>query len=366
MTDQAAMTLALAEAVKGLGRTHPNPAVGAVVVKGGRVIATGFHARAGEPHAEAVALKQAGRRARGATLYVTLEPCDHHGRTPPCTEAIVAAGVTRVVYASTDPNPLVDGKGARRLRAAGVAVKGGVLAAEAEALNRPFFKAMRTGLPWVTLKAGITLDGKLATASGSSKWITSAASREAAHHLRDLSDAILVGAGTVEADDPRLTTRLPGGRSAVRVVLDPALRLGPRAALADTREARTIVVTAADLASPRAKALAARGVELWRAPAPRGRFALRPLLRRLAKAGLLHVLVEGGAQVHGAFLSAGLFDELVLFVAPSVFGHAALTWTGGLLAKTPAKALRFEGLHAERVGDDLMVTARRRAASSAR
>lgn len=366
MTDAEAMTIALGQALKGLGRTHPNPAVGAALVKGGRVIATGFHARAGEPHAEALALRAAGRAARGATLYVTLEPCDHHGRTPPCTEAIIAAGVKRVVFASTDPNPLVDGKGARRLRAAGLAVTAHVLQDEAEALNRPFFKAMRTGLPWVTLKAGVTLDGKVATASGRSKWITSAASRTAAHHLRDLADVIVVGANTVVADDPRLTTRVPGGRNPARLVLDATLRTSPRAALADTREARTIIATAADLASPKAKALAARGVELWRVPAPKGRVALRPLLRRLVKAGLLHVLVEGGAAVHGAFLAQGTFDELVLFMAPSLFGHAALTWSGGLLAKTPAKALRLEGLHAERVGEDLMVTARRRAASTAR
>ncbi len=364
MTDAAAMAMALAEAVKGLGRTHPNPAVGAVVVKSGRVIATGFHERAGAPHAEALALQRAGARAKGATLYVTLEPCDHHGRTPPCTEAILAAGVRRVVFASTDPNPVVNGRGARRLKAAGVAVTAHVLAAQAEALNRPFFKAMRAGLPWVTLKAGITLDGKLATATGASKWITSAASREVAHRLRDLADVIVVGSGTVAHDDPRLTARLPGGRNPTRLVLDAVLCTSPRAALADTRQAPTIIATAAPLDSPKARALLRRGVQLWRVPAKGDRIALKPLLRRLAKAGLLHVLVEGGAAVHGAFLSAGLVDELVLFVAPSVFGHAALTWSGGLFAATPARALRFEELQAERVGDDLMVTARRAASSS--
>lgn len=365
MTDAEGMVLALVEAVKGLGRTHPNPAVGAVLVKGGRVVGRGFHARAGEPHAEVLALAQAGRAARGATLFVTLEPCNHHGRTPPCTDALLAAGVRRVVYASTDPNPLVDGKGARRLARAGVAVTAHVLREEAEALNRPFFKVMRTGLPWVTLKAGVTLDGKLATSTGRSKWITSPEAREAAHHLRDLCDAVLVGAGTVLADDPRLTTRLPGGRNATRVVLDAELRTPARAALYDTSEAPTIVATSAPLDSARAKALQRRGVELWPVPSRAGKVALRPLLRRLVESGRLHLLVEGGAAVHGAFLSADLVDELVLFVAPAVFGHGGLTWSGGLEVLAPARAPRFEGLRAERVGVDLMVTARR-AASSAR
>jgi diaminohydroxyphosphoribosylaminopyrimidine deaminase/5-amino-6-(5-phosphoribosylamino)uracil reductase len=365
VTDVDAMVLALAEAVKGLGRTHPNPAVGAVVVKGGRVIGRGFHARAGEPHAEVIALGAAGAAARGATLYVTLEPCNHHGRTPPCTDAILAAGVKRVVYASTDPNPLVNGRGARRLASAGVQVTAHVLREEAEALNRPFFKVMRTGLPWVTLKAGVTLDGKLATSTGRSKWITSPEAREAAHHLRDLCDAILIGAGTVRADNPRLTTRLPGGRNATRVVLDAGLRTPPRAAIYDTREAPTIVATSAPPDSAAAKALTRRGVELWSVPSRAGKVALRPLLKRLVKSGRLHLLVEGGAALHGAFLAADLVDELVLFVAPSVFGHAGLTWSGGLDILNPARAPRFEGLRAERVGVDLLVTARR-AASTAR
>lgn len=361
MNDEAAMSLALAEAVKGLGRTHPNPAVGAVLVKGGRVIATGYHAKLGGPHAEAVALVKAGARAKGATLYSTLEPCNHHGRTPPCSEAIVKAEVGRVVFGSSDPNPLVNGKGVRRLRAAGISVTSHVLRQAADSLNRPFLKAMRTGLPWVTAKAALTLDGKLATATGQSKWISSEASRKVAHQLRDVVDVVVVGASTVVADDPQLTTRLSkrGSRNPMRLVLDPFLRTSPRAALYDTKAARTIVATLESATSPRAQALTRRGVEIWTVPGAKGHLRLEPLLRRLVKEGALHVLVEGGAMVHQSFLEAGLVDELVLFVAPKLFGHGGLTWSGALDVKDPAQAMQFEALDAVRVGPDLMVTARR-------
>jgi diaminohydroxyphosphoribosylaminopyrimidine deaminase/5-amino-6-(5-phosphoribosylamino)uracil reductase len=350
MNDEAAMALALAEAVKGLGRTHPNPAVGAVLVKGGRVIATGYHARLGGPHAEAVALGQAGKQARGATLYSTLEPCNHHGRTPPCSDAIMAAGVRRVVYASSDPNPLVNGKGVRRLKAAGITVLPHVLRRAADALNQPFLKAMRTGLPWVTAKAAITLDGKLATSTGQSKWISSEASRKVAHQLRDVVDVVVIGASTVIADDPRLTVRLgkKGTRNPMRLVIDPNLRTSPRAKVYDTTDARTILVT-----KKSGQKFIDRGVEVWPLK------GLEPLLRRLVQEGALHVLVEGGAQTHRSFLAAGLVDELVLFVAPKLFGHSGLTWSGALAVNDPAKAVQFEALDAVRVGPDLMVTARR-------
>ncbi len=354
------MTLALAEAVKGLGRTHPNPAVGAVIVKGGKVIGAGYHAKWGGPHAEAVALLRAGSAAKGATLYSTLEPCNHHGRTPPCSEAIIAAGVKRVVYASSDPNPLVNGKGVRRLRAAGVKVSPHVLRRSADAINQPFLKAMRTGLPWVTAKAAITLDGKIATETGKSKWISSEESRRISHQLRDVIDVVLVGASSVIADDPLLTTRLgkKGTRNPVRLVLDPSLRTDPRSQIYDTNPARTIVAT---LQSRGADALAKRGVEVWTMPGRKGSIDLDALLRRLVKEGLLHMLVEGGAGVHRSFLEAGLVDELVLFLAPKLFGHGGLTWSGALGVKDPSKAIQFEALDAVRVGPDLMVTASRRA-----
>lgn len=352
MKDDAGIALALNEALKAVGRTHPNPAVGAVIVKGGKIVSTGFTAPAGGPHAEATALARAGKRAKGATLYVSLEPCAHHGRTPPCTDAIIAAGIKRVVFSVKDPNPRVNGKGAKKLRAAGLEVVQGVRAADAEKLNRPFFKFMREGLPWVTLKAGVTLDGKLATSTGKSKWITSEVSRTVAHELRDSLDAILVGAGTVEADDPALTVRLPPGearKNPVRVVLDAALRTRPERQIFDASVARTILVTP-HLASRHA----ARGVEVWNVT------GTEALLRKLAAEGLLHVMVEGGAFTHAEFLKAGLFDELVLFVAPKVFGHDGLTWSGLLGVREPSAAIALENLHAEPVGDDLMITATRK------
>jgi diaminohydroxyphosphoribosylaminopyrimidine deaminase/5-amino-6-(5-phosphoribosylamino)uracil reductase len=324
-------------------------------VKRGKVIAAGYHAKAGGPHAEAVALLKAGSAAKGATLYSTLEPCNHHGRTPPCSEAIIAAGIKRVVYASSDPNPLVNGKGVRRLRAAGIDVAPHVLRHSADAINQPFLKTMRTGLPWVTSKAGITLDGKIATERGLSKWITSDESRRISHQLRDVVDVVVVGSSTVIADDPLLTTRLgkKGTRNPARLVLDPALRTNPRSKIYDTKAARTIVATSESPDAPNALKLARRGVEVWTMT------SLEALLRRLAKEGALHVLVEGGAGVHRSFLEAGLVDELVLFISPKLFGHGGLTWSGALGIQDPEKALKFEALDAVRVGPDLMVTARR-------
>jgi diaminohydroxyphosphoribosylaminopyrimidine deaminase/5-amino-6-(5-phosphoribosylamino)uracil reductase len=331
--------------------------VGAVIVKGRKVIATGFHARAGTPHAEAIALAAAGERARGATLYSTLEPCDHQGRTPPCTEAIIARGVARVVFGSNDPNPLVNGKGLRRLRKAGVVVEGGVLKAATDALNKPFFKSVTTGLPFVTLKAGITLDGKLATASGESKWITSEAAREAAHRLRNRVDAVIVGAGTVLADDPRLTTRLEGGRTPVRVVLDATLSSPSKSQLFDVKAGRVIVATTALLTSRKARALLSRGVEVWSFPAVAGLVPLETLLRRLDAEGLLHVLVEGGASTHAAFLAQGLADEVLLYVAPKLFGHGGLTWSGMLGVKHPEDALKLGPLEVETLNGELVIRA---------
>lgn len=357
--DERFMRLALDEAKKGVGRTHPNPAVGAVIVKGGRVIATGYHARAGTAHAEANALLLAGAKAKGATIYSTLEPCDHFGRTPPCTQAILDGGLRRVVYGSSDPNPLVNGKGVKRLRRAGLEVQGGVLASACDALNAPFFKVMRTGLPFVTVKVGSTLDGKIATGAGASKWITSEASRARAHRLRDAVDAIVVGAGTVIADDPKLTTRLPGGRDALRVVLDPTLRTKPTAQVYAAGGAPTIVATTRPEDSSRARAFSKRKVRVLSVAERAGGLDLDDLLRRLAREGVLHVLVEGGAGTISGFLRAGLVDELQLFLAPTLFGAEGLTWSGRLPGvRTPADGPRFEVVDVERVGPDVLVRAR--------
>ena len=350
------MRLALEQARRGVGRTHPNPPVGAVVVKGGKVVGKGFTSPPGGPHAEIRALADAGSKARGAALYTTLEPCDHYGKTPPCSLAILEAGVKRVVFASSDPNPLVNGKGVRRLKKAGVEVVPHVLRDQADRLYRPFFKFMRTGLPFVTLKAAVTLDGKLSTRSGDSKWISGEGSRGRVHALRNTVDAVIVGAGTVRADDPMLTTRgVANGRDAVRVVLDPHLRTSSKAKLYTQKsKARTIVATL-EASYPRTQTLTDKGVEVWAVPGRGEQIDLKALLQRLGKAGLLHVLVEGGAGVHGSFLSSRLWDEMWLFVAPKLFGHEGLTFSGGLQVDDAKKAVPLQIAGVDRVGADLLL-----------
>ena len=355
--DQRLMSQALAEAERGRGRTHPNPVVGALIVRGGRVLARGHHARAGGPHAEIVALREAGSRARGADVYVTLEPHDHHGRTPPCTEALIAGGVRRVVIGSIDPNPLVRGRGVRRMRAAGLEVVTGVLQASCDAANESWFKFITRGLPWVHLKAAVTLDGKLATASGDSRWVSGPRSRLRVHQLRDRLDAVLVGIGTALADDPRLTVRgVPGGRDPVRVVVDALARLPTGARLLPALLACTSRAPAARL-----RRLEATGATVLRC---RGgaRVDLKDLLRKLALRGLTSVLVEGGAALHGSFLSRSLWDELSLFVAPSLAGARGLSWAGfkGPAVMADALSLRIASVDAASVAPDLLVHARPR------
>jgi len=354
------MLEALTEAERGRGRTHPNPIVGALVVSGGRVISRGHHQRAGGPHAEVVALEKAGARARGADLYVTLEPCNHHGRTPPCTDAILAAGVQRVVVGSIDPNPLVHGRGIRRIRAAGVRVDSGILAAECDRANEQWFKFITRKLPWVALKAAVTFDGKLATSSGDSRWVTGPLARERAHHLRDRLDAVLVGIGTALADDPRLTARGPGQRDPARVIVDPRARLPPASRLLRQRSTAETIV-AVTLAAPRhrIRALEQAGATILRCRHDRsGRIVLRDLLRRIAGRGLTTVLVEGGARIHGSFLRERLWDELFLFVAPKVLGEDALSWAGMPSPPSMGGALELRITGAEPLGADLLVTAR--------
>ncbi|HVP66349.1 MAG TPA: bifunctional diaminohydroxyphosphoribosylaminopyrimidine deaminase/5-amino-6-(5-phosphoribosylamino)uracil reductase RibD [Anaeromyxobacteraceae bacterium] len=350
------MALALREARRGLGRTSPNPAVGAVLVKGGKVVARGHHARAGSPHAEVVALRRAGARARGADLYTTLEPCDHWGRTPPCSVAIIEAGVRRVFVGSSDPNPLVNGRGLRRLRRAGVGVVTGVLRAECDRLNEAWFRFIVSGRPHVTLKAAVTLDGKIATRTGDSRWVTGTAARALVHRLRDRADAVLVGAGTALADDPRLSARLPGraGRNPLRVVLDSrlglprTLRLFRRGSGGDTLVA---YVTGRPPGAP-------RGVEYVRFRGRAGKVDLGDLLRELARRNVTSLLVEGGGEVHRAFLAAGLVDRVLLFVAPKVVGGDGIPWVGTPGVLRMADALALEDVDVRRVGGDILVSGR--------
>lgn len=354
------MRIALEEAAKGLGRTSPNPVVGAVLVKGGRIIARGYHKKAGTAHAEVVALEAAGSKAKGADLYTTLEPCDHYGRTPPCSLAILEAGVRRVICASADPNPQVSGKGVARLRRAGVKVLTGVLQEEADTLNRPFFKVIRTGMPWVTLKAAVTLDGKLATATGDSRWVTGEPARAWVHKLRDSVDVILVGANTVRKDDPKLTTRIPGGggKDPLRVVVDSHLRLSPGYTVFTQRSAaRTVIATLEDPEGRKAQRFLAQGVEVWQVRQKAGRVDLKALLKRIAKNGLNHVLVEGGAEMYGSFLRGHLADALALFLAPKLIGSPGLSWAGDLGVKEMAQAVSVSDLTFERHGQDVLLQA---------
>ena len=321
-TDEALMRRALELAARGLGETSPNPVVGCVVARGGRVVGEGLHARAGGPHAEVAALRQAGPRARGATLYVTLEPCAHQGRTPPCAPLVRDAGVARVVAALRDPNPLVAGRGLSLLRRSGVAVETGLLAAEAARLNERFLAWARHGRPFVLLKAALTLDGRIATASGRSKWITSPAQRRQARWLRRLHDAVLVGVGTALADDPLLLPSPRTRRPFARVVLDSRLRLPARGRLARTAtraraRPRALVRAGRGAAGARSRRSGSRCVEV---AGEEGRVSLPAALEALRARGLTSLMVEGGGEVLGSFLARRLVDQVALFRAPLLLG----------------------------------------------
>ncbi|MDH4161161.1 MAG: bifunctional diaminohydroxyphosphoribosylaminopyrimidine deaminase/5-amino-6-(5-phosphoribosylamino)uracil reductase RibD [Nitrospirota bacterium] len=356
--DEQYMDLALQLAAKAKGRTSPNPLVGAVVVKNGKVIASGWHQKAGEPHAEAIALRKAGKAAQGATLYVTLEPCSHtNKRTPPCAPLVITSGVKRVVVAMIDPNPQVSGGGLKAIKRAGIKVTTGVLKDEAEKLNEAFVKRMATGLPFVTMKIAQTLDGKIATAKGESKWITGPDAREAGHYLRDTHDAILVGINTVLKDDPSLTTRIPGGRDPIRVVVDSSLRIPMKAKIITQRSsARTIVATVDGASESKLRKLEAAGVEVVITRAAQGRVDLKDLMKKLGMRSIMSLLIEGGAEVHASALKAGIVDKAVIFIAPMLMtGKDSLCSIGGRSPAKLAQAVKFSEAEVDTVGDDLMV-----------
>jgi len=352
--DPMARALELARAA--LGRTSPNPTVGAVVVKDGEVVGEGFHPGAGGPHAEVVALRQAGERARGATLYVTLEPCSHYGRTPPCVDEIIRAGVALVRYAMDDPDPQAGG-GRAKLEAAGVRVVAGEREAEARRLNEAYIKHRTTGLPFVIAKFAASLDGKIAAVSGDSRWISGPEARDWAQTLRSQVDAILVGAGTVIMDDPLLTARPRGEtveRQPLRVVVDSTGRtpaaarmLGPGAMVATTDQAP----------APWREQVHERGAEVLVLPTgPDGRVLLRPLLETLGRRGILSLLVEGGGVILGSFVDAGLVDKVHAVIAPVIIGGPARMAVEGRGATRMTQALRLRDVTVERLGEDVLIT----------
>ncbi len=315
------MAQALRLAERGCYSTSPNPRVGCVIVRDGVVVGEGWHVKAGEPHAEVHALRMAGEAARGATAYVTLEPCSHHGRTPPCADALVVAGVRRVVVAMQDPNPLVAGRGLQRLRAAGIEVQAGVLEQQAQALNAGFVSRMTRQRPLVRIKVASSLDGRTALANGRSFWITGPAARRDVHDLRARSCAVLTGIGSVLQDDPQLTVReVETARQPLRIVLDSQLRLPETARILDGGP--LLIVCAEDAAAEREHKLGSLGAEVLRCGRD-GRVDLPQLLQELGKRQLNEVMVEAGATLNGAFMAAGLADEVVLYFAPVLMGHGA-------------------------------------------
>jgi diaminohydroxyphosphoribosylaminopyrimidine deaminase/5-amino-6-(5-phosphoribosylamino)uracil reductase len=349
------MRMALRLAEKAAGRTSPNPMVGALLVRGGKVIATGYHRRAGGDHAEIDALKRAGRNARGGTLYLNLEPCSHYGRTPPCVDALIAAKIKRVVAGMADPNPLVSGRGFRRLRQAGVRVHSGVLEAESRRLNEAFIKYITRGLPFVLLKSAASLDGKIATATGSSRWVTGRAARRRVHELRNRIDAVVVGVGTVIADDPQLTCRIAGGRNPVRIVLDPGLRI-PLTSRMLKEQGSTIVVASARAPERKAARLESLGAEVWRIASRRDEIPFAAVLKKIAEREMMSVMIEGGAITAGRALAAKVVDKIAFFYAPKIVGGDGLPIVSSLGIEDMSQSRPVKNVEIETIGDDLLLT----------
>ena len=356
------MTEALCLAAKGRGTTSPNPMVGALVVAKGHIVGRGYHHGPGKPHAEILALRQAGRRAKDATLYVTLEPCSHLiKRTPPCVPAVIESRVRRVVVAMVDPNPSVKGRGLAQLRRAGLVVTVGIARREAEQLNKAYIHWIDTGRPYVILKAGMTLDGKIATARGESRWITGAKARQEVHQLRQTVDAILVGSGTVLKDNPSLTARVFGrpltlaARQPLRVIVDSRLQI-PLSAKVLSKLARTLIATTNKASRAKVHTIEQRGAKVVTLPAVRGRLALPTLLSHLGKSGVTSVLIEGGSTLNAAALRAKLVNHVVLYMAPTLMGgQDACAVIGDRSPRLLAQSMKLRNVTVRRLGDDVVV-----------
>lgn len=351
------MTLALAK--KALGRTSPNPIVGALIVKNGKVIGQGYHQKAGTPHAEIHALREAGEEARGATMYVTLEPCSHYGKTPPCVDAIIKAGLSEVIVAMEDPNPLVAGKGIETLKGAGIRTVTGILEEKARRSNEVFCKYITTGKPFVALKTAMTLDGKIATPQGDSKWITGEVARQAVHQLRNMYDAVMVGLGTVIKDDPQLTTRLDtqSGRDAQRIIVDSRGEIPLESRILSLNSAAdTLIATTHLIAGDKLRLLQEKGAKVLECPARDGEVDLVYLMNRLGERGVTSILLEGGGTLNAAALNAGIVDKVYAFIAPKILGGVnALTPVEGAGAEWVKDAINITDMQVTRYGEDILI-----------
>ena len=357
--DEQYMRQALAIAQYAIGRTSPNPMVGAVIVRDGRIVAQGWHRQAGTPHAEINALQQAGHLAQGATMYVTLEPCSHYGRTGPCADAVIAAGIKKIVVAMNDPNPLVAGKGLKKLREAGIEVVEGILAPDAATLNEIFIKHISVQMPFVVLKSAMSLDGKIAAFTGHSQWITGPESREHVQKLRDCYDAILVGIGTVLADNPSLTTRLPyKGKNPIRIIIDSMARTPLTAHVVTDGLVLTIIVVSPEAPEDKINALRSCGVEVLIAKRKQGGIDLRQLFKILSGRDVTSILIEGGASINASVLEANLVDKICWFIAPKIIGgQGALGSVGGQGVSDVNNAYLFEDMNIESIGQDILISA---------
>lgn len=357
MTDKFFMQKTLDLAAKGKSRTSPNPAVGALIVKNGKILAKGYHKKAGTPHAEIIALKKAGALSRGATLFVNLEPCCHtEKKTPPCTKAIIKSGIKKVVTAMIDPNPNVAGMGIRELRKAGIKTEVGVMEAEAKKLNEAFIKFITKKEPFVFMKVAQTIDGKIATATGNSKWITGALSREYVHKLRNEADALLVGIGTVKADNPSLDCRVKGGMNPFRIIIDSSLRIPLNAKLLKHKDNRTIIATTEKANQKKIRQLTSLGVKVLTIKSKQRKVDLKKLMKELGKLDITSVMIEGGSTINASALSSKIVDKVLVFIAPKIIGGIdSIPSIGG---KSPAlikSAYQLKNISTLSFGDDILI-----------
>ena len=360
MTDRDHMKLALKLAERGRGKTRPNPMVGTVIVKSGRIIATGYHRKAGRPHAEAIALTSAGPKAKGATLYLNLEPCCHTDkRTPPCTKAIIASGIKRVVAAMKDPNPKVAGRGIRELVRAGIKVTTGLLKPEADRLNEAYIKWITTGRPFVTMKVAASLDGKIASATGESRWISGKKSRAYVHQLRSEADAVMVGIGTVLKDDPRLTARLTGkkGSDPTRIVVDSRLRIPLESKILHLDSfVKTILAATKQASDEKIREIEKLGAQVLVMEDSNDRVNLAALMKELGRIEITNLLLEGGSELNASMLHEGLVDKVIFLVAPKIIGgQNAKSAVGGQIARPLSQAFNLSDLRVSRLGEDILI-----------